>query len=137
MISSRYTLFGGTAVITAAAVIGLGSALSGSAGARAQETAARQAAAEFFQTLDARQYARTCDLLAAAFYRRNHVPDKARCELALRIGFTWAPSYRFRIIAVRVDGRRAVVRALTNGVPGRLVLVEEAGRFKVLSVQGG
>jgi hypothetical protein len=37
---------------------------------------------------------------------------------------------------MRLEGDRAIVTALANGVPGRVVLVEEAGRFKVLSVRG-
>jgi hypothetical protein len=38
---------------------------------------------------------------------------------------------------VLVRGDRAVVSARTNGVPGELVLVREAGLYKVLSVRGG
>lgn len=135
MTSTRHRFAGALAGLTAA-LLGLGLALSGSARGPSAEAMARQAAREFFQTIDARQYDRTCDLLAADFYRQNHVPDRARCALALRIGFTWAPSYRFRIVGVRVDGERAVVEALANGAPGRVVLVEEHGRFKVVSVRG-
>ncbi|SRR5712692_1777863 len=135
MTVARYTFSGAFAGL-AATLLGLGLALSGSARGPSPEAMARQTAVEFLRTIDARQYERTCDLLAAEFYRENHVQDKARCALALRIGFTWAPSYRFRIGAVRLDGKRAFVEALANGVPGKLVLVEEHGRFKVLSVSG-
>ncbi len=50
--------------------------------------------------------------------------------------FTWAASFRLRIVGVRVDGDRATVRGLANGAPGTIVLVEETGRLKVLSVRG-
>jgi hypothetical protein len=56
--------------------------------------------------------------------------------LALRIGFTWTQSFRFRIVGVRMNGSKATVAALANGAPGRIVLIEEAGRFKVVSVGG-
>jgi hypothetical protein len=48
-----------------------------------------------------------------------------------------APSYRFRISAVRLTRSGAVVDAFADGVPGRLVLLREAGGFKVLAVQSG
>ena len=136
MIWNRYKLAGAALAGFAAALLGLGLALSGAAHGPSPEARARQTALEFFQTIDARRYEQTCNLLAADFYRQNHVPDKARCALALRIGFTWAPSYRFRIVGVRVRGDRAVVEALANGAPGQVVLVQEDGRFKVVSVGG-
>ena len=40
------------------------------------------------------------------FYRANRLRDKAFCALALRIGFTWGPSYRFRT-EVAARGRPA------------------------------
>lgn len=135
MTRTRNKLAGAVAGL-AAAVLGLGLAFSGSGHGPSPEAMARQTAREFFQTIDARRYYRACDLMAVQFYRENRVPDKARCALALRIGFTWAPSYRFRIVGVRVDGRRAVVDALANGVPGQVELVQEHGRFKVASVGG-
>jgi hypothetical protein len=56
--------------------------------------------------------------------------------LGLRIGFTWAPTYRFRIVAVHPTTDLVIVETLANGVPGRIVLVLESGRFRVLSVRG-
>jgi hypothetical protein len=56
--------------------------------------------------------------------------------LGLRVGFTWAPTYRFEIVAVRVSGDLMLVYTLANGVPGRIVLVLEAGELRVLSVRG-
>jgi hypothetical protein len=133
MTRNRHKLAGVVAGL-AAAVLGLGLAFSGSGHGPSPEAMARQTAREFFQTIDARRYDRACNLLAAQFYRENHVPDKARCALALRIGFTWAPSYRFRIVGVRVDRNRAVVEALANGAPGEVMHVKEHGWFKVVSV---
>jgi hypothetical protein len=47
-----------------------------------------------------------------------------------------APEVRFEILAVEVDADRAVVQALADGAPGRVVLVKEHGVFKVLSLRG-
>jgi hypothetical protein len=121
------------AISLSAAALGLGLA---SGASQSSETQAAVVATTFFRSLDARDYAGTCELLSTRFYRRNHVPSKARCVLGLRIGFMWAPSIRFKIVGVRVVGRRAVVSAVANGAPGRIVLVEEHGSFRVLSVEG-
>ena len=118
------------------AVLGLGLALHASRG-DASAAQARAVARAFFQTIDRKSFARTCDLLSPRFYRRNHVPDKRRCILGLTVGMAMAPGYRFEITGARVSGDEAVVSARANGVPGRVVLVREHGRFKVLSVQGG
>jgi hypothetical protein len=48
----------------------------------------------------------------------------------------WAPTIRFEIRSVRIDDNRAVVAATANGAPGRIVLVEEDGVFKILSLDG-
>jgi hypothetical protein len=130
----RWLLFGVTVVAGCALTIGVG--FSGPAHGPSREVLARSTAREFFQTINARHFERTCALMSSRFYRENHMPDRARCVLALRIEFTWAPSFRFSIRGVRIDGDRAIVTALANRAPGRLVLVEEAGRFKVLSVRG-
>src|SRR5215831_19882057 len=97
-----------------AAALGLGLASEAS---ESSETQAAAVATSFFRSLDARDYAGTCELMSTRFYRLNHVPSKARCVLGLRIGFTWAPSYHFTIIGVRLVGNRTVVRALADGVP--------------------
>jgi hypothetical protein len=120
----------------ALATAGFGVGIARSATGRSAEAQARAVASEFFRTVNARRFARTCDLLSARFYRLSRVPNKVRCVLALRIGFTWAPTYRFRIIGVRVSSGRAWVQAVANGVPGTVALVREGGVFKVLSVSG-
>jgi hypothetical protein len=125
------------ATVAAAGLTGatLGLVLAAGGGEAAQ-TRAAAAASTFFRSLNARHYARTCELMSARFYHDNHVPSKARCVLGLRTGFMWAPSIRFRILGVSVDGRRAVVSAVANGARGRIVLVEEHGSYRVLSVLG-
>lgn len=134
--SIRRTLV--TAAVAAAAFTSLAGATvhSHQASARSTEARARAVATEFLRTINTRQFERTCELLSTRFYRQNHVPSRARCVLGLRIGFTWAPTYRFRIQSVRVDVGRVVVQAVANGVPGHLVLVPESGGFRVLSMRG-
>jgi anti-sigma-K factor RskA len=123
------------AVVTASALtIGVG--FSSNAEEPSREALARGTVREFFQSINTRHYERTCALMSARFYRNNDVPDRARCVLALRIGFTWAQSYRFTILHVRVHGHRAIVEAVVNGAPGRIVLLEESSRYRVLSVGG-
>ncbi len=126
-----------TAVGAAIVLAALGLSPSPASRGNASAAQARAVAREFFQTIDRRSFARTCDLLSARFYRQNHVPDKRRCILGLTVGMAMAPGYRFEITRVRLTGDEAVVAARANGVPGRVVLVRERGRFKVLSVQGG
>ena len=130
----KWLLFGVT--VLAGFALGIGAALSGSGHAPSREALARSTAREFFQTINTRHFERTCALMSARFYRENHLPDRARCVLALRIGFTWAPSYRFRILSVRLQDHRAMVDAVADGTPGRIVLAEDNGRFRVLSVGG-
>jgi hypothetical protein len=119
-----------SSVATGVVLVGSASGDTAAARAEAQATAAR-----FFGSINARRYDRTCALLSASYYRR-HGLDPARCALGLRIGFMWSQEIRFHVTNVRVDGSRAVVEASVDGVPGRLVLVRERGRFKVSSVLG-
>jgi hypothetical protein len=116
-------------------VLGLGLRLA-ARGSVSAETRAAVVTRMFFRSINARHYAQTCMLMSSRFYHENDVPSRARCVLGLRVGFMWAPSIRFRIVGVSVDGRRAVVSAVANGTPGRIVLVEERGSFRVLSVHG-
>jgi hypothetical protein len=122
------------AAVVAAAALTIGVGFSSSADELSREALARSTVREFFQSINARHYEKTCALMSAHFYHYNHVPDRARCALALRIGFVWTQSFRFRILAVRTNGSKAIVTALANRAPGRIVLIEEAGRFKVVSV---
>jgi len=121
-------------VVVAAAV---GIALSPSKASASPEAKATAVARQFMRSLGTAQFARTCRLLSTRFYRENHVPSRQRCELALRATFTGA-AVRFKILNAHVDRERnrAVVRALANGAPGTIVLVQEHGLFRVLSVAG-
>jgi hypothetical protein len=125
-------------IVVAAALLGcaltIGTGLAGSADKPPGDALARSTVRQFFQSINARHYEKTCELMSARFYRDNDVPDRARCALALRIGFTWSQSFRFRILAVRIQGSLAIVSALANEAPGRIVLVKEPDRFKVVSV---
>jgi hypothetical protein len=115
------------------AVAGGGIALSASTG-HAKAAQAREVTRKFFQTINSRSYARTCELMSTRFYRQNHIPDKQHCVLGLTVGFAMSPSVRFRILRVQRHGDRAVVTALANGIPGRIVLINERGGLRVLSV---
>jgi hypothetical protein len=132
--TGKWLLF--VVTVVAGFALSIGAAFSGSGHGPSREALARSTAREFFQTVNTRRFERTCALMSARFYRENHLSDRARCVLALRIGFTWAPSYRFRILRVRLHGHRAMVDAVADGAPGRIVLAEENGRFRVLSVGG-
>jgi hypothetical protein len=124
------------AAVVAACAVAVPGAAAGSDDLSARSAEARAVAARFLRSINARRFETTCDLLSARFYRENDVPSRARCVLGLRIGFTWAPTYRFEIVAVHPSAELVIVQTLANGVPGRIVLVLEAGRLRVLSVRG-
>jgi hypothetical protein len=90
----------------------------------------------FFQSINARRYARTCDLLSVGYYRRYKLLNKERCALGLRVGFMWSEEIHYRITSVTVYPDRTVVETPADGVPGQIVLVSERGALKVLAVRG-
>jgi hypothetical protein len=102
----------------------------------AAEAQARAAATLFFRTLNAKHYEQACNMMSARFYRVNKVPDKARCVLGLRVGFMGVDAVRFKIIGVHLKDDRAVIQALADRAPGKIVLIQERGVFKVLSLRG-
>lgn len=137
MTGSRYKVIAAlVGVVAALLILALGVGFTGRGHGPSSEAPERQTAGDFFRTINARSYEKTCDLMAAEFYRENHVRNRSLCALALKIEFMWAPNYRFRIVGVRVDGRRAVVEAVANGAPGQVTLLKENGHFKVVSVSG-
>jgi hypothetical protein len=97
---------------------------------------ARGVVSRFFQTINARQFAKTCDLMSTRFYRANHIPDKKHCLLGLSVGFANSPTVFFRILRVRPAGEEMVVKVVANGVRGEIVLVRESGHLKVLRLNG-
>lgn len=105
--------------------------------ARTEATEARDVTREFFRTLNAGSYERTCGLLAAEYYRRKGIPNESRCVLGLRVGFMSSPHIFIRITGVSVEDDRAVVHAIANGAPGMVTLVRDQGRLKILAMDGG
>jgi hypothetical protein len=124
--------------VVAAVVLAVALAADPSSGGRRAvaraDSQARAVVRAFFQTINTRQFGRTCDLLSVRFYREHHVPDRRHCVFGLRVGLGVNPTVRSRILGVCVARRRVVVTALANGVPGRIVLVEDSGTLKILSV---
>jgi len=94
------------------------------------ESQARAVVTEFFRTINERRYERTCTLLIEG----RSDPDL--CLVGLRVGFMWSQEIRFRVTGVRIAGDRAIVSALADGVPGKIVLLRTAGRYGVLRLQG-
>jgi len=132
----RSVLVSVIAVVLLAAGLSAGVARPAPAGPDSVESRAKAVAIRFLRTLNAKRFERACHMMSARFYRENDVPNEARCVLGLRIGFMGAPEVRFKILGVRVVEGRAVVDALADGAPGRIVLVQEHGVFKVLSLRG-
>lgn len=122
------------AIALASAAIGLGVSAAAPAVVHPSEDQARQVVRQFFDTLNARQFTKTCDLMSTRFFRENRVPAKRRCVLGLAATFTMTATVHVRILDVRSERDRTVVRAVANGVPGLIVLVEEGDRLKILSV---
>jgi hypothetical protein len=114
--------------------VGIGVAGASAGTGATAEAAARAVVARFFQTINDRQFDKTCALMSARFYRTNHIPDRKRCVLGLTVGVGTGPHIFFRVLGVRIESDRASVRTLANGVAGTIVLIKETGSFKVLSV---
>jgi hypothetical protein len=123
------------AAVGAAGIAGLGIGFAFTPQGSSETSQARAVAESFFRTIEHKRFRQTCDLLSRRFYTENHVPDKRRCVLGLTVGMSMAPTYGFEITSVKLTKGRAVVTALANGVPGRIVLVREGGELKVLVVQ--
>ena len=123
------------AAILASAALGSAVPSAAAAGGRPAEAEARKVVRQFFQTLNNRQFAKTCDLMSRRFYRENHVQSKRRCVLGFAATFTNTAIVHFRIVSIRRDHAQVTVRAVANGAPGSIVLVREDGRLKILSLQ--
>ncbi len=116
------------------ALLGLGIAFGGlRSGGESPGAQARTVVAEFFQALNARQFAKACGLLSERFYREHGVLDRGSCARGLSVGM--AGPVHFEILSVRTEGRRRVVTALADGARGEVVLVKERGRFKVRALR--
>jgi hypothetical protein len=119
----------------ALAVAAVGSASSRARGDARFEAEAQRVVTVFFRTINQRRYERTCALLADGFFE-GMPTGRERCALGFRIGFTGLGEFRVRFLGVRVEGDRAVVGTVVDGAPGRIVIVREAGRYRVLRVEG-
>ena len=133
--STRNTLAAAILAVQLLVTIGLGAAPVSAARGLTLEAQARNVVGEFFQTINARQFAKSCDLLSRGFYKQNRIPDKKRCVLRLTAGLTNTPTVFFRILGVRLQGDEAIVRARANGAPGQITLVRESGALKILKVR--
>jgi hypothetical protein len=133
---SRRRLVAAMLVVATVAVAGTVSTASGNDSV-ATEAQARSAAVEFFRSQNERRYDDTCRLLSRGFYRTHALRDRQTCTAVMRVAFVWSGKIVFRIGTVARDGDRFVVRAVVDGVPGRIVLVREDGTLRILAVQGG
>ena len=125
--------FVAVAALTAAAVaFGFGKARA-SHGPTAEQRA-RATAVEFFRAVNDGRFAHVCGLLSERYYARNKVTDRRQCLAGLRANRQYT-STQFRITGVNASSERATVTAVANGAPGRIELVRERGRFRVLSVR--
>jgi hypothetical protein len=132
----RLSLAGLAALGSAAAVIAF-AAVPGAPGTEAPvEAEARGVVTELFRTLGERRYASTCALLADGFFAEGPTLGRRHCALGLRLGFMGSPELRVRLEGVRVEGDRAAVRAVVNGLAGQVTLVREAGRLRILRLDG-
>jgi hypothetical protein len=129
-----WTALGAAAAVSLLAAVGLaGDAL---AAGRATPAGARSVAVEFFRSQNERRYEDTCRLLSGGFYERHGLRDRRTCAGVLRVAFAWSGRIDFRIGGIRREGDRVVVEAVAEGAPGRILLVRERGRLRILAVEG-
>lgn len=122
------------ATLAAAALLGLGATLAlGQTGGPSSAERARTTAQQFFAALNGQHFGQACDMLSRRFYRAHHVRDRAHCVRGFTLGMS-SQRFRFRITHIVAANGRATVEALANGTPGRVVLIEEHGRYRVLAV---
>lgn len=133
---TRKTLATVTLAAQLLAMLGLGLTPASSASGLATEAQARAVVSEFFRGINARQFGKTCSLMSARFYRKNHISGRKQCVLGLTVGFANSPTIFVRILRVRSVGERALVSVLANGAPGEIVLVKESGQLRVLALHG-
>jgi hypothetical protein len=99
------------------------------------EAEARNVTVAFFRSINERNYEQTCRLLSKAYYKKYRIPSRRHCVAGLRIGFMWSQEIRFRITDIDADRDRAIVTAVADGAPGRVILIRERGSFKVLELE--
>lgn len=114
-------LIAGLLVVGSAAAVFAVATASGAHENAAAQIEARSVVAELFQTLNERRYDQTCALFSPGCYRENRVRNPRECAIGLRIGLMWSQEIHFRITAVSLDGEMAVVDAVVDGAPGRII----------------
>ena len=97
---------------------------------------AQRIAVEFFQSQNERRYGDLCALLSRGFIRTHALRDRRTCTAVSRVAFVWSGKIEFRIGKAVRYGDCFVVQAVADGAPGRIVLVREDGRLKILAVEG-
>jgi hypothetical protein len=136
MPSLRRMLAGAALVVGLSTLVAFTPTVAGAQARVLDEQVARAVAREFFRSINARQFAKTCDLLSGRYYEANRIPDSIQCAWRLTLGFAWQQSIRFKIGAIHVRDGRAIVAALADGVPGTLLIAKEDGAFKILALSG-
>jgi hypothetical protein len=133
LVSRARTLLVLVALCCGLAVVAVDSAPSRGVRDARVEVEVRRVVTELFRTLNERRYERTCSLLADGYFDGSPL-GRRQCALGLRIGFMWSNEFRVSLAGVRVEGDRAVVRAVVNGAPGRIQIVREDGRYRILRI---
>jgi hypothetical protein len=125
------------AAAVALATVGIGGTLSAKrVDSAATEAQARRVAVEFFRSQNERHYKTTCRLLSDGFIRSHALRDRRTCTAVMRVAFVWSGKIDFRIGSATLSGDRVIVHAVADRAPGRLVLVHEDGKLRILAVQG-
>ena len=121
-------------LVAAGTALGIATFAAPGSGSPSNEAEARAVASLFFEAINARRYDEACGLLSKRFYREHHVPDRKHCVLGLTVGM--GPNgARFEITGVRANGQRAEVSARADGAPGKVLLVKEEGRFRIVALR--
>jgi len=124
-------------VLTGFGTSGIGGPIAASgANDAALAIQARHVAAEFFRSQNERRYDDLCALFSRGFIRTHALRDRRTCTAVSRVAFVWSGKIEFRIGKAVRYGDRFVVQAVADGAPGRIVLVREDGRLKILAVEG-
>ena len=132
-----WTALGVVAVVSILATVAIGGTLLPARQKHADVAAeARGVAVEFFRSQNERRYDATCRLLSHGFIKSHALRDRRTCTAVMRVAFVWSGKIEFRIGKVTREHDRVVVRALADRAPGRIVLVREDGKLKILAVEG-
>jgi hypothetical protein len=133
---TKWPLIGTVAAAAALGTVGIGRTMVASRHSDTTAMQARSVAVEFFRSQNERRYDDTCRLLSNGFIRSHRLRDRRTCAAVMRVAFVWSGKIDFRIGGIARSGDRVIVNAVADRAPGRLVLVREDGRLRILAVQG-